>query len=83
MAQAQPESMTRPRCSFDNHLLDKTGKCWYCGGIYPVSRPALTVVNTEAQVGVETLETMTVDKGRRYERERGHAACGKYEEGEA
>lgn len=54
----KPEHET---CPHDGHLLDKTGKCWYCGGIYPVSRPALTVVNTEAQVEGEALETMTVD----------------------
>lgn len=54
----KPEHET---CPHDGHLLDKTGKCWYCGGIYPVSRPALTVVDTAAQVEVETVETMTVD----------------------
>lgn len=55
---AQPEHET---CPHDGHMLDRTGKCWYCGGIYPAGKPALTVVENEPQVEVETVQTMTVD----------------------
>ena len=48
---AQPEHET---CPHDGHLLDRAGKCWYCGGIYPAGKPALTVVESEPQVEVET-----------------------------
>ena len=44
----------REKCPHDGHLLDRTGKCWYCGGIYPAGKPALTVVESEHQVEVET-----------------------------
>ena len=55
---AQPEHEI---CPHDGHLLDRTGKCWYCGGIYPAGKPALTVVESEPQVEVESVQTMTVD----------------------
>ena len=55
---AQPEHET---CPHDGHLLDRAGKCWYCGGIYPAGKPALTVVESEPQVEVESVEAMTVD----------------------
>ena len=47
----KPEHET---CPHDGHLLNRTGKCWYCGGIYPAGKPALTVVESEPQVEVET-----------------------------
>ena len=52
---AQPEHEI---CPHDGHMLDRTGKCWYCGGIYPVSKPALTVVESEPQVEVESVEAI-------------------------
>ena len=48
---AQPEHET---CPHDGHLLDRAGKCWYCGGIYPAGKPAMTVVEAEPKVEGET-----------------------------
>jgi len=52
---AQPEHEI---CPHDGHMLDRTGKCWYCGGIYPAGKPALTVVESEPQVEVESVEAI-------------------------
>ena len=49
----------REKCPHDGHLLDRAGKCWYCGGIYPAGKPALMVVEAEPKVeGEKSMESV-------------------------